>query len=133
MLHLAMFTYAPCFLLVFWDAKARSTQSVDIYKRTEQQELPERLLLTYKTEEAEKGPEPVQIVEEKEKPQSVEEPREKKLLAVAGSLCRFLQSLFPFTSFVYLSVGIPLLGFTAGFKICLRFRWLIIFVIRFLR
>ena len=38
------------------------------------QELPERLLLTYKTEEAEKGPEPVQIVEEKEKPQSVEEP-----------------------------------------------------------
>jgi len=46
------------------------------------QELPERLLLTYKTEEAEKGPEPVQIVEEKEKPQSVEEPREKKLLAV---------------------------------------------------
>jgi len=86
------------------------------------QELPERLLLTYKTEEAEKGPEPVQIVEEKEKPQSVEEPRDKKLLAVAGSLRRFLQSLFPFTSFVYLSVGILLLGFTAGFKICLRLR-----------
>jgi len=38
------------------------------------QELPERLLLTYKPEEAEKAPEPVQIVEEKEKPQSVEEP-----------------------------------------------------------
>jgi hypothetical protein len=49
-------------------------------------------------------------------------PREKKLLAVAGSLRRFLQSLFPFTSFVYLSVGILLLGFTAGFKICLRLR-----------
>jgi hypothetical protein len=47
--------------------------------------------------------------------------REKKLLAhtfyTAGSLRRFLQGLFPFTPFVYLSVGIPLLGFTAGFEI----------------
>jgi len=36
------------------------------------QELPERLLLTYKPEEAEKAPEPVPTVEEK--PQVVEEP-----------------------------------------------------------
>jgi len=36
------------------------------------QELPERLLLTYKPEEAENAPEPVPIVEEK--PQVVEEP-----------------------------------------------------------
>jgi hypothetical protein len=64
-------------------------------------------------------------------------PHGQKLLAhpfyAAGSLRRFLQGPFPFTAFVYLSVGIPLLGFTTRFEICFRFRGLIIFIIRFLR